>query len=134
MTSPAAKTIQIYLPTGEPRGIRIAEITTRIVQAILIPRSELAQGKARKEVVASAEAYVVPRRKKLVEAGVMDEHDDEYVFNQDYLFPSPSNAAAVVLGRTANGWLEWKDKAGRTLSEVYRDTDESEQQLDQSPD
>jgi hypothetical protein len=43
MTSPTAKTIQIYLPTGEPRGIRIAEITTRIVQAILIPRSELAK-------------------------------------------------------------------------------------------
>jgi len=25
------KTIQIFLPSGEPRGIRIAEITTRIV-------------------------------------------------------------------------------------------------------
>ncbi len=50
MTSPTAKTIQIYLPTGKPRGIRIAEITTRIVQAILIPRSELAEGKARKEL------------------------------------------------------------------------------------
>jgi predicted GIY-YIG superfamily endonuclease len=35
------KTIQIFLPTGEPRGIRIAEITTRIVQVIEIPRSQL---------------------------------------------------------------------------------------------
>jgi hypothetical protein len=26
------KTIQIFLPAGDPRGIRIAEITTRIVQ------------------------------------------------------------------------------------------------------
>jgi hypothetical protein len=33
MTSPP-KTIQIVLPSGEPPGIRIAEITTRIVQAI----------------------------------------------------------------------------------------------------
>src|SRR6266478_2661705 len=37
-----AKTIQIFLPNGEPRGIRIAELTTRIVQAVLIPRSDLA--------------------------------------------------------------------------------------------
>lgn len=50
MTTATAKIIQIYLPTGEPRGIRIAEITTRIVQAVLIPRSDLAQGKLRKEL------------------------------------------------------------------------------------
>ena len=35
------KTIQIFLPSGEPRGIRIAEITTRIVQVIEVPRSLL---------------------------------------------------------------------------------------------
>ena len=39
--SAAPKTIQIFLPSGDPRGIRIAEITTRIVQAIEIPRSLL---------------------------------------------------------------------------------------------
>ena len=33
------KTIQIFLPGGDPRGIRIAEITTRIVQVIEVPRS-----------------------------------------------------------------------------------------------
>jgi predicted GIY-YIG superfamily endonuclease len=41
MTS-RAKTIQIFLPAGDPRGIRIAEITTRIVQVIEVPRSLLA--------------------------------------------------------------------------------------------
>jgi predicted GIY-YIG superfamily endonuclease len=35
------KTIQIFLPSGDPRGIRIAEITTRIVQVIEVPRSLL---------------------------------------------------------------------------------------------
>lgn len=34
-----AKTIQIFLPSGDPRGIRVAEITTRIVRVIEIPRS-----------------------------------------------------------------------------------------------
>ena len=36
---PRAKTIQILLPAGDPRRIRIAELTTRIVQVIEIPRS-----------------------------------------------------------------------------------------------
>lgn len=35
------QTIQIFLPSGDARGIRIAEVTTRIVQAIEIPRSAL---------------------------------------------------------------------------------------------
>ena len=35
------KTIQIFLPSGDPRGIRISEITTRIVQVIEVPRSLL---------------------------------------------------------------------------------------------
>lgn len=39
--SQRAKTIQIFLPRGDPRGIRIAEITTRIVQVIEVPRSLL---------------------------------------------------------------------------------------------
>jgi predicted GIY-YIG superfamily endonuclease len=36
-----AKTIQIFLPSGDPRGLRIAEITTRIVQVIEVPRSRI---------------------------------------------------------------------------------------------
>lgn len=46
----SAKTIQIFLPEGQPRGIRIAEITTRIVKAILIPRTRLAAADARDEL------------------------------------------------------------------------------------
>ncbi len=38
---PTAKTIQIFLPSGDPRGLRVAEITTRIVQVIEVPRSRL---------------------------------------------------------------------------------------------
>ena len=39
---PPPQTIQIFLPSGDPRGIRVAEITTRIVRVIEIPRSKLA--------------------------------------------------------------------------------------------
>jgi hypothetical protein len=38
-----------------------------------------------------------------------------YCFTQDYVFSSPSTAAAVVLGRSANGRIEWKDAQGYTL-------------------
>ncbi|MDR5770112.1 MULTISPECIES: GIY-YIG nuclease family protein [unclassified Caballeronia] len=43
------QTIQIFLPSGDPRGIRIAEITTRIVQAIDVPRSRLSDFLAMRE-------------------------------------------------------------------------------------
>ena len=36
------QTIQIFLPTGDPRGMRTAEITTRIVRVVEVPRSQLA--------------------------------------------------------------------------------------------
>ena len=39
MTRP--QTIQIFLPGGDPQGIRMAEITTRIVQVLEVPRSLL---------------------------------------------------------------------------------------------
>lgn len=34
------QTIQIFLPDGNPRGVRIAEITNRTVKAILFPRNQ----------------------------------------------------------------------------------------------
>ncbi len=44
------KTIQIFLTNGTPRGIKIAEITSNIEQAVFIPRSLLAEADSRKEV------------------------------------------------------------------------------------
>ena len=80
--------------------------------------------KAPMEVVTSAMNSVSPQREKLLSASVIEERHGEYVFTQDYLFSSPSAAAAVVLGRSANGWVEWKDKTGATLSEIHRETDD----------
>ncbi|MEW4453746.1 GIY-YIG nuclease family protein [Bremerella sp. JC817] len=286
MTSPTAKTIQIYLPTGEPRGIRIAEITTRIVQAVLIPRSDLTLGKLRRELAfpgiyflfgedeeeakpivyvgqtedaakrfddhnrkktfwktavfcisktqnftqahirylewfcmhqvkkvnrytldngqvpenstyvpepmeaelldvfetistlvstlgypvfepvsrsndkrslfyintrgcnasgelveegfvvrkgskcrieqtPSAPELLQTQRNRLIEAGVIEEREGVFEFLQDYLFSSPSAAAVMVIGARANGWTEWKDKQGSTLSDIHRDPDDA---------
>ena len=75
---------------------------------------------ARKEIVPSAIDSVTPARQRLLSEGVLEESDGQYRFTQDYRFDSPSGAAAAVLGRTANGWREWKHSDGRSLSEVKR--------------
>ncbi|MDH6199088.1 hypothetical protein M2272_005755 [Mycobacterium frederiksbergense] len=38
-----AQTIQIYLPSGDPAGLRVANLTTRTVRVFEVPRSLLAQ-------------------------------------------------------------------------------------------
>jgi hypothetical protein len=50
MTDKRPQTIQFFLPQGEPRGVRIADITTRIVQAVLVPRSKLTEAAKRDEL------------------------------------------------------------------------------------
>ena len=42
----------------------------------------------------------------------------EYEFTMDYEFNSPSAAAAVVLGRNANGLIEWRTEDGKKLKEI----------------
>jgi len=43
------KTIQIFLPDGSPSGIKLAEITSSIEKAILIPRNKLTEAANREE-------------------------------------------------------------------------------------
>jgi len=57
-------------------------------------------------------------REELIGNGVLHREGDHFLFAQDYVFSSPSTAAAVVLGRSANGRVEWKDSRGRTLKEL----------------
>ena len=45
---------------------------------------------------------------------------DKAVMNTDKTFSSVSTAASFCLGRSANGWTEWKDKDDNTLDSVYR--------------
>ncbi len=59
-------------------------------------------------------------RNQLAAEGIMSEQDGMYVFTRDKLFASPSMAAVVLMGRSANGWVEWKTPQGQTLDEVKR--------------
>ena len=59
-------------------------------------------------------------RNRLIDAGVMRAVGDTVVFEKDHLFRSPSMALIALLGRTCNGWKEWKGKDGATLDELRR--------------
>ena len=76
---------------------------------------------ARIEIVASIKGTSQERfRQQLVTDGVLALNGDNYVFTRDHLFASPSMAAIAVLGRSANGWLEWKTEQGQTLDGAKR--------------
>ena len=60
--------------------------------------------------------YMRAIRNDLVATGVLISEGNHYRFSQDYDLSSPSTAAGVVLGRTANGRIEWKDEvSGKNL-------------------
>ncbi len=59
-------------------------------------------------------------RLRLVESGIMKEDGDTVVFTKDHLFTSPSTAGLALVGRTVNGWLDWKTKDGKSLDAMKR--------------
>lgn len=44
-------------------------------------------------------------RQKLQDAGILQTVGDTAVFTQDYVFKSPSSAAAIIVGNNMNGYL-----------------------------
>jgi hypothetical protein len=78
---------------------------------------------ARAETVASFEEWTkgwADLRESLIESGVLapTEAGSSLRFASDQVFKSPSAAAAILLGRNANGLIEWKDSSGSTLKSL----------------
>lgn len=73
--------------------------------------------KASISTVASITPGFVTLRNRLINEGVIIQKDDHFEFSEDYIFSSPSTAAVIVLGRNANGLMEWKLKDGTTLKD-----------------
>ena len=57
---------------------------------------------------------ILIKEKKIVNEG------DKYILKVNLEFMSPSGAAGFALGGSVNGWVEWKNKEGKTLDEVIR--------------
>ena len=77
-----------------------------------------AGGTARGTTVQSLQGFMLDLRSELQSDGVLTPDGEDLRLAQDYLFRSPSTAAAVVLGRNANGRTEWRDETGRTLKQI----------------
>ncbi len=71
-----------------------------------------------KEEAPSIHQYMATIRKDLLEQEVVIENGEHNVFAEDYVFNSPSMAASALLGRAANGRIEWKNATGTTLKEL----------------
>ena len=54
-------------------------------------------------------------RSELMEKGIID---STFRFVKDYIFTSPSLAATVVMGRSANGRIEWKTSDRRSIKDI----------------
>jgi hypothetical protein len=57
-------------------------------------------------------------RKQLIADGTLAQNGSLYEFTKDVGFSSPSAAAAVIEGGSANGLVEWKTKDGVTLRDL----------------
>ena len=77
--------------------------------------------RGRSEIVPSIQGTSNERfRRQLATDGTLALQGGALVFTRDHLFASPSMAAMAVMGRSANGWVEWKTPQGQTLDEVKR--------------
>ncbi len=75
---------------------------------------------ARIKVAPSGVHAVNSHRERLIAAGVMVDRNGVYIFTQNFLFSSPGTAASVVLGKSANEWVEREDEGRATMSDVFR--------------
>ncbi|MGL4402371.1 MAG: DUF4357 domain-containing protein [Fusobacteriaceae bacterium] len=76
---------------------------------------------ASKNQMSSVEKSNIKIQQKLLKEGIIEEEGDIYIFVQNHCFSSPSAAAKFVLGRSANGWTEWKTYEGKLLNDFRKD-------------
>ena len=57
-------------------------------------------------------------RDELMENTIIKEVEGNYFLTKDYVFSSPSTAAMIIMGRSANGLIEWKTSEGKILREI----------------
>ncbi len=71
--------------------------------------------KIAKDTAPSISDNLVKLRNKLFKNNIIDQN---FMFTTDHIFTSPSLAAAVVMGRNANGRTEWKTNLGKSIKYI----------------
>lgn len=75
----------------------------------------LAGSKIANSTAPSMPGNLLKLRSKIIEKNIVNQ---EFTFVSDYIFTSPSLAASVVMGRSANGRMEWKTANGKTVKDI----------------
>ena len=106
----------------EKSAMEMFSINSKGLTAKGYPNSGVFKVIAKSEATAETAAHVSPeiiaQRKKLESIGVLKMENSRLVFTQDYEFSSPSAAAQVVLGRSANGRIEWINGTGKSIKDL----------------
>jgi Domain of unknown function (DUF4357) len=110
LISPTATDAEVYM-IAAVRGAKARAVLAN--DGMVVLKDSAAAGS---EVPSTPESFT-RLRQLLIKDGVLVQQNGNLVFTQNHLFSSPSAAAGVVLGRSANGWIEWKDASGRSLKE-----------------
>lgn len=91
---------------------------TYLPEGFVVYKNSLARKNLAK---ASLDWWVKNLQSELIAKEVIKSQNEEsFVFSEDYIFSSPSAAAALILGRSANWWNEWKNTDGKTLNDTER--------------
>lgn len=120
--------VEVLVPIATPpesreeRRLLFCEISGLKATGHLTPNGivVLAQSQAVQNLRLSAKDYpwVVSAREQLANDGVLVAGNGYFEFTKNHEFSSPSAAAAVIYGGTANGRTAWKDVSGKTLKQL----------------
>ena len=80
----------------------------------VLPGSEIDLNKA-----VNIESYNA-KRQECLRDGTITETDGKYYLAKIVSFRTPSGASDFVLGGSTNGWVEWKNRDGKTLDSLFR--------------
>ena len=123
ITSKAGKAVQNKTTLNAPKDTNVFYCKSGLCYAtgILLDDGFLVyKGSAlRTDVRSSAKSAFIKQRKQFIEQYCHIVNGVPITLS-DYKFSSPSTAAAMFLGGNANGWTEWKNEEGKTLSKIYR--------------
>jgi hypothetical protein len=78
---------------------------------------------ARNELQDSFRGSYLDLRDELINKGIISLSEDKLVFKEDFEFNSPSAAASVILGRSANGQTNWKVGSTNVTLKEYQSSE-----------
>jgi hypothetical protein len=107
--NPIARTIDLILNIGKTKAT--ARLTPNGIEVLkgseMNPKDNL-----------SLSGSYSNLRKTLLSKGIIKMKSSKHIFTENYEFPSPSAAAAIILGYSINGRTAWKNEQGKNLKDI----------------